>query len=334
MAGNLAAVPASPVLPRPEPFALVEPGLAAVEALLHASLGSDVPAVAAMGAHLLGGGKRLRPALVLLSGGAVGAPLERLVPVAAACELTHMATLVHDDVVDDSDRRRGLPTVHAKWGVPMSVLIGDHLFARGFALLAAQGDPAVVRVMSDVVSATCSGEIDELACQWDTETVSPEGYMRRVRGKTGRFIQECCGLGALVARAPAAWSEALLTYGAEVGDCFQVVDDLLDLTAEPEVLGKPTGSDLRSGVYTLPVVLALRGPGGAELRRLLQQRPVADGTVAAVRDILERTGALRHAGAVACAMAGRAQAALGALPDSPQRDALHALAVALASRVS
>jgi heptaprenyl diphosphate synthase len=334
VAGNLAAVPAPPAVARPEPFALVETALVAVEELLRRSLRSEVPVVGDMGAHLLGGGKRLRPALVLLAGGAVGSPLERLVPVAAACELTHMATLVHDDVVDDSDRRRGLPTVHSKWGVPMSVLVGDHLFARGFALLAAQGDPDVVRVMSDVVSATCTGEIDELAAQWDADATSVEAYLRRVRGKTGRFIQECCGLGALVGRAPAAWSDALLRYGAEVGDCFQVVDDLLDVTAEPEVLGKPTGSDLRAGVYTLPVVLALHGAHGAEVRRLLQQRPVADATVAAVRDVLERTGALRHAAAMAEAMARRAQASLGGLPGSPYRDALHALAEGLASRVS
>jgi heptaprenyl diphosphate synthase len=264
----------------------------------------------------------------------VGSPAGRLVPVAAACELTHMATLVHDDVVDEADRRRGRPTVNVKWGVPMSVLIGDHLFARGFALLAAEGDPEVVRIMSEVVSATCTGEIDEVASQWDPDATSVETYHRRVHGKTGRFIQECCRLGAVVGRAPANWMEALLAYGREVGDCFQVVDDLLDVTATPEILGKPTGSDLRSGVYTLPVVWAMRNGHGPELRRLLQERPVGDGTVAAVRDLLERAGALRHTAVVAEGMARRAQTALAGLPASPFRDALHALAEELARRVS
>ena len=334
MARNLATAPASAASTAPDPFALVRCGLAAVEALLRETLGHDVGVVEQLGAHLLGGGKRLRPALVLLAGGAVGTPTEHLVPVAAACELTHMATLVHDDLVDDSDRRRGLPTVHAKWGVPMSVLIGDHLFARGFAILAARGDPAIVQVMSDVVSATCTGEIDEVAAQWDPEATSLEAYWRRIHGKTGRFIEECCRLGALVGRAPLAWTEALLSYGREVGDCFQVVDDLLDLTASPELLGKPTGSDLRSGVYTAPVLLALRGSHGADLRRLLQQRPVGDGCVAAVADLLERSGALRQTAEVAEAMARRAMASLSPLPASEHRSALHALAEGLARRVS
>jgi len=332
VAGNLATAPAQAVT-APDPFAPVRRGLAEVEDLLRETLGHEVGIVGELGAHLLGGGKRLRPALVLLSGAAVGTAAERLVPVAVACELTHMATLVHDDLVDASDRRRGLPTVHAKWGVPMSVLVGDHLFARGFAILAAEGDPAVVRVMSDVVSETCTGEIDEVAAQWDLDQITMEDYRRRVRAKTGYFIAECCRLGALVGRAPTPWTEALLAYGREVGDCFQIVDDLLDLTASADVLGKPAGSDLRSGVYTLPVVWALRGAHGSDLRRLLQQRPVGDGTVTGVRDLLERSGALRHAAEVAGAMARRAQAALGALPDSQHRAALHALAEGLARRV-
>jgi heptaprenyl diphosphate synthase len=334
VAHNLATAPASVGTAAPDPFAPVRRGLAAVEDLLRETLGHEIAVVGELGAHLLGGGKRLRPALVLLSGAAVGTATERLVPVAAACELTHMATLVHDDVVDASDRRRGVPTVHAKWGVPMSVLIGDHLFARGFALLAAEGDPRIVRVMSDVVSATCTGEIDEVASQWDCDATSLEDYRRRVRGKTGYFIAECCRLGALSGRAPAEWTEALLAYGREVGDCFQIVDDLLDLTASPEVLGKPTGSDLRSGVYTLPVVWTLRGAYGPELRRLLQQRPVGDSVVGAVRDLLERAGALRHTAEVAEGMAREAQAALEALPRSPHREALAALAQELVRRVS
>ena len=314
-------------------FAAVAPGLALVEERLHGELGDAEGMLSTLGTHLLAGGKRLRPALVLLSGALCGAALERLVPVAAACEIVHMATLVHDDLVDASDRRRGLPTVHAKWGVPMSVLIGDHLFAKAFAILAAEGDPVVVRLMSEVVSHTCAGEIEEISTAWDLN-VSLDGYMRRVEGKTGYFIGACCRMGAAVGGAPAAIVAALGAYGLGVGDCYQVVDDLLDLTANEGVLGKPIGSDLRAGVYTLPVVWALQGNHGPELRRLLSERPVSDAGVVGVRQLLERSGALTHAAQQALTLAHQAQGALDALPQGPQRDALHHLADELTRRVS
>jgi heptaprenyl diphosphate synthase len=328
----VATAPAAKAKAVSDLFAPVRPGLQAVEERLRRELGREGELLGELGRHLLSGGKRLRPALVLLSGSLVGARLEALVPVAAACEIVHMATLVHDDLIDDSHLRRGVPTVHAKWGVPMSVLLGDHLFAKAFSILAAEGDPEVVRVMSDVVARTCAGEIEEVQAQWDLEGTI-EDYHRRVRGKTGYFIAECCRLGAVVGRAPRDWAEALAAYGREVGDCFQVVDDLLDLTASPEVLGKPTGSDLRSGVFTLPVLWALGGSEGPELRRILAERPLPDSAVAAVREILERCGALRHAAETAAAMARRAQAALEVLPDCPARTALWELADELAQRV-
>lgn len=315
-----------------DPFAAVRPGLLRVDEALRQALSGSGPLVGELGAHLLGGGKRLRPALVLLTGEMAGAALDDLLPVATACEIIHMATLVHDDLIDASDRRRGRPTVHAKWGLAESVLVGDHLFARGFSLLAATGDPRVVRVMSDVVARTCAGEIEEVAAQWDLD-VTLEGYRSRVRGKTGFFIAECCRLGAIVGNAPPNWLEALSEYGTAVGDCFQIVDDLLDLTASPEVLGKPTGSDLRAGVYTLPVVWALAGKHGPELRRLLGRRPVDDTVVRDVLLLLDSTGALAHAAREATNLAARAQRALTALPASPQAANLVGLAQALVHRV-
>lgn len=332
MPRNLATAPLTGPRAAVDPFAAVRPALEAVEERLLRELGDHGGLIEQMGAHLLGGGKRLRPALVLLSGTLCGGAEETLVPVAVACEIIHMATLVHDDLIDASARRRGLPTVHAKWGLPMAVLLGDHLFAKGFSILAGEGDPRVVRVMSDVVSRTCAGEIEEVQAQWDLDATM-EGYHQRVRGKTGHFIAECCRLGAIVGRAPEEWAQALSEYGREVGDCFQVVDDLLDCSADPEVLGKPTGSDLRVGVYTLPVLWALRTPHGPELRQLLSQRPVTDGAVAAVRDVLDRSGALRHTAETAAAMALRAQKALGVFPDTQARAALRRLAEELTRRV-
>jgi heptaprenyl diphosphate synthase len=328
---NVATALAACTRPHPDLFAPIRAELLAVEERLRRELGEEGALVGELGTHLLSGGKRLRPALVLLSGSLVGVPAEALVPVASACEIVHMATLVHDDLIDDSDLRRGLPTVHAKWGLPMSVLIGDHLFAKAFSLLAAQGDPEVVRVLSDVVARTCVGEIEEVQAQWDLDG-SLEDYHRRVRGKTGYFIAECCRLGAIVGRAPQKWMDALGAYGREVGDCFQIVDDVLDLTASAEELGKPTGSDLRSGVYTMPILWALRTRDGPELRRLLAERPLPDSAVAAVREVLHRSGALRHSLEIATAMARRAQAALEALPERPARAVLWSLAEELAHR--
>ncbi len=315
-----------------DPFQAVRPLLLRVEEGLRDALATGGSQVSELATHLLAGGKRLRPALVVLSGNAVGAKEDALVPAAIACEIIHMATLVHDDLIDASDRRRGVPTVHAKWGVPMSVLIGDHLFARGFSILSAHGDPRLVRVMSDVVSVTCAGEIDEIQAQWDPE-VTVEGYRRRVHGKTGYFIAECCRMGALAGQAPVEWTSALGAYGASVGDCFQIVDDLLDLTATAEALGKPTGSDLRAGVYTLPVAWALGGPDGPALRRLLARRPVGDDTVDQVRALLERSGALEYAAGQALALVEQAVASLRVLPAGPAREALAELAVELAHRV-
>lgn len=314
-------------------FAAVRPVLDEIESCIALELGEGGGLVGALGTHLLGGGKRLRPALVVQAGLAAGGEAQRLVPVAAACEIIHMATLVHDDLIDDADRRRGVPTVHVKWGVPTSVLLGDRLFAKGFSMLAATGDPIVVRLMSEVVSQTCAGEIEEIEAQWDAET-TVEAYYRRIRAKTGVFITECCRMGAVVAGAAPAVEQALAAYGEAVGDCFQLVDDLLDLTASESVLGKPTGSDLRAGVFTLPVLLALRGPRGADLRRLLAARPLGDPAVAQIVELLGSTGTLREAAGTAVGLARRAQEALASLPDSPQRRALWALAAELSHRVA
>lgn len=316
-----------------DPFDPVRPSLDAVDAFIERELSQHSLLVGEMGKHLLTGGKRLRPALVLLCGGMFGADAAAMVPVAAACEIIHMATLVHDDLIDCCEVRRGVPAVHVKWGTSASVLVGDHLFAKGFSILAGHGDPEVVRCMSDVVSRTCAGEIDQLRSLWDLD-VSEAAYLERIYSKTGHFIAGCCRMGALLGHARQSEADALAEYGAAVGTCFQLVDDLLDLTASERVLGKPTGSDLRTGVFTLPVVWALAGPHGRDLRALLRRRPFGDEQVEAVRDLLRGSGALDYAASAARAMARRAQECLAGLPGVVHRDVLHALAEELAHRVA
>ncbi len=316
-----------------DPFAAVRGGLFATEEFLRGELSDRDPLMEELGTHLLnGGGKRLRPALALLSGQAVGGRIEDIVPVAAACELIHMATLVHDDLVDESVRRRGVPTIHARWGIPVAVLLGDHLFARGFAVLARHGNPRIVRMMSEVVSQMCAGEIAELAAQWDTEATE-DGYFERIFAKTGRFISECCRMGAAAAGASPATEEALATYGRGIGVCFQVVDDILDLTAEETTLGKPTGSDLRAGVYTLPVLRALQGRDGTAIRGWLRRKPLDDAALVAVRELVRHGDGLPYAGKKAMEMVRQAQAQLLELPPSRYRESLGHLAEELVHRL-
>jgi heptaprenyl diphosphate synthase len=321
-------------------FQGVQAPLLAVEREIHRALESDDPVVRSASTHLLnGGGKRLRPAVFLLAwmaarrrGASPQEPLPHQVPViGAAIEVIHMATLVHDDLVDESGVRRGVPTVHAKWGSGMSILLGDYLFAIGFSLLSGQGDNRVVRIMSQVVSRMCAGEISQMSALWSA-AAEPE-HLGHLEAKTGFFIAESCRLGAVVAGAPAACEEALARYGGLVGLSYQITDDILDLTASPEVLGKPSGSDLRSGVITLPVIYALRNSGERDkLQGLLDSRDIGDAEVETVRGIVERCGGIAHAYSRAAGLARAARDALQAVPPSPALDSLIGLADYLVSR--
>ncbi len=313
-------------------FLGVRDDLTRVEEAIARALRTDGPLTAEVAMHLLqGGGKRLRPSLVLLAGGAAGAEAPALIPVAAAAEIIHMATLVHDDIVDGSALRRGVPTVHAKWGEAFGVLIGDYLFARGFTMLAATGNNRVVRIMSDVVSRMCAGEIREVADQW--QACDEAGYLDRIDAKTGYFIAECCRLGAVAAGAPPRVEEALAAYGSAVGLAFQITDDVLDLTGSAASLGKPAGADLRAGIVTLPVIHALVHAAEAdEILALLAGRRVDDEDVERVREIAERSGSVAYARGRSVRLAREAQAQLEALPGSPCRDTLTALAAYLVER--
>jgi heptaprenyl diphosphate synthase len=320
--------------PELDPFRPVRAALERVEAAIRGHLSTDDRMLQDVSTHLRdGGGKRLRPALVLLSGRAAGAPAEALCEVASAVEIIHMATLVHDDMVDGAAVRRGVPTVHAKWGQDVSVLLGDYLFAKGFGILSSQGNNRVVRIMSDVVFRMCAGEIRELVEQWDAG-LGEAAYFSRVEAKTAYFIAECCRLGAVVAGAPQPVEESLALYGAAVGLSFQIIDDVLDLVASPETLGKPAGADLRAGVVTLPVLYALdHSPDAASLRSVLESRRVGDAEVALARNLIQRCGAVEYAYRRAAELAREAQVALEAAVDpSPARAALAGLAQHLIGR--
>ncbi len=274
-------------------------------------------------------GKRLRPALVLLAG-QFGLPARRreLVPVAAAVEMIHMATLVHDDIIDEATMRRGMPAVRVQFSNPVAVLSGDFLFARAFQLFAGSGRPDIVTLAAEVVYVMCSGEIAQHLDQGRVAT--EEGYWRRIEAKTGYFLEASCRLGAMAADAPDAVMGALGTYGHHIGLAYQVIDDWLDWVADPDRLGKDVGEDLASGIFTLPVILALND--GASAKALVPLLNAPNPPVEAVREVLMRSGALDRAKEAAQHHIEQAVEAIGALPPCAARNALQEIAEFIMAR--
>lgn len=301
-------------------FGDIASDLAAVEATLHEQLRAENPLLEELGTHLLkGGGKRLRPALVLLSAQPFDYRPERLIPVAVAVELIHMATLIHDDIVDEADLRRGLPTVNARWGSSVSVLLGDYLFARAFSILAETGDNRLVRIMAEVVFRMSEGELEHTTGTFNVSRAK-DAYLEHIDKKTATFIAECCRVGALLGAADEVAVEALGRYGQAIGIGFQIVDDILDFAGSARELGKPPGTDLLSGVITLPVLYALQhDKAGAELRELIEDRRFDRQGLERAVNIVRSSGALEYTYEVAMQYVSEAKDVLQILPDSRPR---------------
>ncbi|HEY8449863.1 MAG TPA: polyprenyl synthetase family protein [Bacillota bacterium] len=308
-------------------FDEVWPEVEEVEHELYRQFQGDDALLVELATHLLkGGGKRLRPALVLLAARAFTYRPERLIPVAAAVEMIHMATLVHDDIVDRATLRRGLPTINAKWGEDVSVLLGDYLFARAFSMLADTGDNRVVRIMADVVFRMSAGELEQLAKPFNLQR-DEDGYLEHIDKKTAYFIGQCCRLGAMLGEAPEPQAEALHRYGYAIGMGFQIIDDILDFTGSAEELGKPRCADVQSGVLTLPILYALRhADAAAELKALLGRRRFGAYELERILTIVSDCGGLDYAFAVADRFIGEAKAVLSALPAGSVRERLHEIA--------
>ena len=239
--------------------------------------------------HLIkAGGKRLRPALVMITSRSGEAGGRRSDLSAAALELVHIATLMHDDVIDETKTRRGVATVHARWGVEVAVLSGDYLFARGCALGAEAGGE-VPGILADAIGRVCEGQIAETAVVGDPSR-SVDHYTSTIEMKTAALFRAACELGASTSGAAREAIEALATYGTHLGATFQIVDDLLDLVGDPAVTGKMRGSDLREGVFTLPVLLAATSDDRAA-RELAKKAPELD----VVLDLVRESGALEAA---------------------------------------
>jgi geranylgeranyl pyrophosphate synthase len=249
--------------------------LAAVERTIAEALGRDGEMLAPAALRVAGsGGKALRPLLAIVSAAAGDRDMfdQRVASVAAAVELVQVGSLVHDDILDRATTRRGRPTINAVEGIDHAVLAGDYILARAAALAVSVSREAGALV-AETLGVLCEGQALEMRDAFDPDR-SVEAHLRSVHGKTAALFACACRIGAVTAGLPDRDADALARYGEAFGMGFQVLDDVLDLLGDPDRLGKPTGLDIASGVYTLPVLTALDGPHGGELRRLL---PVSDG---------------------------------------------------------
>jgi octaprenyl-diphosphate synthase len=307
--------------------ALVATDLAAVDQEIRRQLASDVALVSQVGDYIVGaGGKRLRPLLVVLAARAAGATNSAHIPTAALIEFIHTATLLHDDVVDDSAKRRGRDTANEMFGNPASVLVGDFLYSRAFQMMAALESPAVIRVMADATNTIAAGEVLQLMNTGDPDTTEVR-YLEVIYRKTARLFEAGAQIAAIVAHAPPDVEAALSRYGKHLGIAFQLIDDALDYRGDEAELGKNIGDDLAEGKPTLPLIHALRHGDSAStelIRDAIKQGGTED--QAPIRAVIESTGGLDYTARLAERESELALEALAQIPGSAYRDALGALA--------
>jgi heptaprenyl diphosphate synthase len=281
------------------------------ERRLEESVAADFGPLADAMEHIVrAGGKRLRPALVLLSA-ALGTPdRDHTFNLALGIEFIHTATLVHDDLIDNARTRRGITTIHETAGVNPAIIIGDYYFAKGANLLASIGEPSIDLAISHTVMTICMGELLQLTSRGDYDQ-SRDEYYRKIARKTAALVETCCYCGAVVAHLDEARTEALRQYGYLIGMAFQIADDVLDYTATAVELGKPVGADLRQGTVTLPLMLALENQKtGPALHELLDRAPLTDADHERVVQLVRDSGAIDLAEALAHDFAQRARAQL------------------------
>lgn len=302
-----------------------EADMAKVNALILSRAESHVEMVPELARYLIeSGGKRLRPMLTVAAAQIFDKGNGSAVNFAAAVEFMHNATLLHDDVVDESDMRRGKPAARMVWGNKASILVGDFLLGQAFMMMVETGNIGALGVLSAASAVMAEGEVFQLAKTGDL-TTTPEDYAEVIRAKTAVLFQAACEVGAMSGGADDAGRQALATYGLELGKAFQLVDDVLDYGGQSGTLGKNVGDDLREGKMTLPVILALSEGSDAEKAVITEALGDAEATgeqVAAVVAIMERYKTLARTLEQANGHARAAQSALAALPESAMRTLL------------
>ncbi len=306
---------------------LAAPQMEAVDRLIRQSLESDVALVSQVSEYIVtSGGKRLRPLIVLLAARALGYGGDRHVHAAAIIEFIHTATLLHDDVVDSSARRRGRDTANTVFGNQASVLVGDFLYSRAFQMMVEVGSMRVMEILADATNTIAAGEVMQLMNVHEAD-VSEEDYRLVIYRKTARLFESGAQIAAVLAARDPGDEAAMVCYGQNLGTAFQLIDDALDYDASPEELGKNLGDDLAEGKATLPLIHAMRQGSPADrdmIRDAIEQGGVD--RLADIKAVIESTGALAYTVARAQEAADLAVAALSDVPDSDWKQALIAIA--------
>lgn len=317
--------------------ALVAPDMDAVNSLIRTRMASDhAPRITEVTAHLVeAGGKRLRPLLTLAAANMCGYQGKHHQLLAATVEFIHTATLLHDDVVDESDKRRGLPTANLLWDNKSSVLVGDYLFSRSFQLMVETDNMKALGILANASAVIAEGEVLQLSAAQDLST-SEEIYLQVVRGKTAALFSAACEVGAVIADAPEAHTKALYAYGDALGIAFQIVDDLLDFGGATATLGKNVGDDFRERKLTLPIILTVAKADASERKfwkRTIEKGEQRPDDLAHALRLMDHHGTLSETRQKALAWAGEAQKALDPLPESALKSALVDVAGFVVSRV-
>lgn len=316
-------------------LALIADDMQGMDEVIAKRLKSEVPLVSQVSRYIIdAGGKRLRPALLLLMAGALGYRGEQRFNLAAVVEFIHTATLLHDDVVDESTLRRGRATANESFGNPASVLVGDFLYSRAFQMMVDAGDMRIMQTLAEATNVIAEGEVLQLMNMHDA-SLSEEGYLLVIRSKTAKLFEASARLAAMLAQSAPEIEKSCAAYGQALGTAFQVIDDVLDYDGDVSEMGKNLGDDLREGKATLPLIIAMQRGNQAE-RATIREAIETGGTahMAEIIDIVQKTGALSATRDAATSEAKRALDALQKLPQNIYSDALRQLASQLLERRS
>lgn len=329
---------AAPILtttstPSPNPLALIAGDMRVLDQVIAERLDTSVALIGQISRYIIAaGGKRLRPALVLLTAGALGVDSADKYKLAAVVELIHTATLLHDDVVDESTLRRGRATANETFGNPASVLVGDFLHTRSFQMMVEVGSLPILKVLSDATNVIAEGEVMQLINTHDAD-LTEEGYLHVIRSKTAKLFEASAQIAAQLAQASPEVEAACATYGQALGTAFQIIDDVLDYDGNTQEMGKNLGDDLREGKNTLPLIVAMQranAEDAALIRQAIEQGSTEQ--LPAILSIIRATGALDATREAAHQEALRAIDALRTLPDNAHTQAMEQLASQLLLR--
>ncbi len=308
-------------------YTLIKSDMDAVNNTIKRRLYSEVVLINQISHHIINsGGKRLRPVLVLLSARAMGYEGSHHIDLAAIIEFIHTATLLHDDVVDSSELRRGQETANELWGNEASVLVGDFLYSRSFQMMVDVGNMRVMEILAGTTNTIAEGEVLQLLNCNDADTTE-ERYITVIHYKTAKLFEAASQLGAVISGSKPQLEQAMVKYGMHLGTAFQLVDDMLDYSAPGEEIGKNVGDDLAEGKPTLPLIYAMRNgtpEQAAIVRQAIEEGGLAD--IDRIREVIETTDAIAYTAKTAREEANMAKAALEGVPDSPYKQALITLA--------